>query len=487
MWIAAGVATLLAVGLAAGVAISLRKTAPAADPTPEPTPQPTPRVNPPRQPTPKVDPIPSGRGLIFGPDQFVEIPSLSLPNEGPFTLEGYVTVGEAFRGEGNLFGSRFRFRAVVVERDGETLWEAHSVIGGNNPSTGVGGVNRGRRAHIAAVRSAGDIRLFVDGKATQPSPAIGTLAGSGPVRIGGERFVGTIEEVRISFAARYDRDFTPPVRLDSDRQTAALYQFDEGFGDRVRDSSGNGHDGRIVGPRWVANRNDPGPGPGFNPLTQEQFNQLLPLYLMSHQLPGRPQLSPDGVNALRATRFVQSIQIGPLDDIAFVRLSDLPLAAGLQRFTVMGPDGILPISISNAALESMPRFRELTSFVVQESQINDDGLKPLTTVPKLTQLTLRKCRITDKAATHLVSLQKVTALNLSETQFGDEGIKGLVDMPALTELTLIGNPVTDEGLEHLHNSKLTLLNVQRTKVTAEGIRKLKTANPTLNVLSDAKP
>ena len=31
----------------------------------------------------------------------------------------------------------------------------------------------------------------------------------------------------------------------------ALYHFDEGSGDVLQDSSGNGHDGKIVGAKWV--------------------------------------------------------------------------------------------------------------------------------------------------------------------------------------------------------------------------------------------
>ena len=52
-------------------------------------------------------------------------------------------------------------------------------------------------------------------------------------------FKGKIDEVRISKIARYDRDFTPPLRHAKDADTIALYHFDQGSGDILKDSSGN--------------------------------------------------------------------------------------------------------------------------------------------------------------------------------------------------------------------------------------------------------
>ena len=60
-----------------------------------------------------------------------------------------------------------------------------------------------------------------------------------------------MNEVRISKVARYDKDFTPAQRFEPDADTLALYHFDEGSGDELKDSSGNGHHGKIVGAKWV--------------------------------------------------------------------------------------------------------------------------------------------------------------------------------------------------------------------------------------------
>lgn len=64
-------------------------------------------------------------------------------------------------------------------------------------------------------------------------------------------FHGWIDEVRVSQGAKYSADFTPQRRLAQEPDTLALYHFDEGQGTVLKDTSGNGHDGEIVGATWV--------------------------------------------------------------------------------------------------------------------------------------------------------------------------------------------------------------------------------------------
>jgi serine/threonine protein kinase/formylglycine-generating enzyme required for sulfatase activity len=82
---------------------------------------------------------------------------------------------------------------------------------------------------------------------------IGSLTGQG----GG--FLGTIDELRLSQSARYDSDFQPQIQLEADASTLALYRFDDGAGDVLKDSSGNGHHGKIIGAKWVRTSAAPEP------------------------------------------------------------------------------------------------------------------------------------------------------------------------------------------------------------------------------------
>ena len=132
--------------------------------------------------------------------------------------------------------------------------------------------------HLAGVYDGHAIRLYLDGKRTaearnylvvneetqdagDQSFALSSQYGArGGMWLGGGQFLradwgnffhGSIDELRISKTDRYTADFTPRVRFEPDKDTLALYHFDEGQGDALTDSSGNGHHGKIVLAKWV--------------------------------------------------------------------------------------------------------------------------------------------------------------------------------------------------------------------------------------------
>ncbi len=251
LWLAAGGAILLATGITFGVINSLSKPKPVEEPIPDA--RPTSKPIPPKP----LKATPSGPGLRFAPGQYVESPGIGIPAEEPFTLEGFVTLDEAFKGEGHLFGTKFRTRAVVVDRDVMTLWEAHAIINGRSLGGDQVPVTRGKRTHIALVRDRTNMRFYVDGKSAGSWVADGSLPASDrPITIGGDAFTGIIDEVRVSGVGRYNKDFIP-ARLELDGDTLALYRFDEGQGEELKDSSGFDKHARIIGAKWLPPANPP--------------------------------------------------------------------------------------------------------------------------------------------------------------------------------------------------------------------------------------
>ncbi len=117
--------------------------------------------------------------------------------------------------------------------------------------------------HVAMVLDDGQLSVFVDGQplaksvqyATRGSPQelLPALIGAFPA--GKDKresfFTGTIGELRIANIARYRTALEPLPCFEYDANTLALYHFDEGAGEVLRDSSGHNHHGKIVGAKWV--------------------------------------------------------------------------------------------------------------------------------------------------------------------------------------------------------------------------------------------
>ena len=191
--------------------------------------------------------------MRFLPGQHVKVPDLELPTEGPLTLEAYVTPADAVNdNEGHVLGVKYQMRVVLGGDTGRgSDWGFHANVlegGGSINAKGVAA----RRTHVAAVRTAKEHRLYVDGRlvarteVSGPLPVIAT-----PFSIGGDAFRGIIDQVRVSSVARYDAEFTPATTFAVDKDTMLLFVFDEGEGDELEDDTDNEHDGFIDGATWV--------------------------------------------------------------------------------------------------------------------------------------------------------------------------------------------------------------------------------------------
>ena len=207
-----------------------------------------------------------------GASSVVETP-VKYDGTHPISLEGYVVVAEdAERGYHRHLLSNYSDTGgiclQVKERDGEAYW-VFAVKRGSHPSYSQDKTTKtplAGRQHVAVIYDAHDkpavflngIRqkcevdnnYSADGNYGYINNDMGFCIG-GNAAEGKSYFTGIIDEVRISNIARYTEDFIPQRRFEPDKDTMALYHFDEGSGDVLHDSSGNGHDGKIVGAKWV--------------------------------------------------------------------------------------------------------------------------------------------------------------------------------------------------------------------------------------------
>jgi hypothetical protein len=117
--------------------------------------------------------------------------------------------------------------------------------------------------HVALVCSGDAVKIFRDGEcvAARSCDGVRFLRSPTDLFVGGSEFVKDgphwapriahqdVRAVRLSEGARWKDDFTPPAAFEKDGATLVRLEFAEGAS-RLRDLSGQGHDGIVQGGRW---------------------------------------------------------------------------------------------------------------------------------------------------------------------------------------------------------------------------------------------
>jgi hypothetical protein len=380
----------------------------------------------PKQLAAVIPPVPPGDfALRFNnvPD-LVTVPTLALDISSPFTMEGYFKQTEFGAGGQHMLRwpvhAGLKSTVLTANRWNFQLPKAGKgfAIAGNTP------VILDITIHVAAVSDTKHVRLYVNGALVakkdirEDKPAISKKQG---LQIGHE-FNGVIDEVRISKVARYDKDFTPAKRFEPDADTLALYHFDEGQGDVLKDSSGHGHHGKIVGAKWV--RADGTPST-FPPLDPDWLKRVA-------ALPAKEQMEEVKAELIRRNP-------GTDDKIATHKTE-----GGVVRELEFRTTKVKDISAVRA-LTGLQRLK-CRGTAQEKSQFAD--LSPL----EGTKLTFLMCSFTQVSDLTPIKDLKLTLLHCQGTRVPDLSL--VKDMP-LTELHCGNTPITD--LSPLKGMKLTNL------------------------------
>ncbi len=307
----------------------------------------------------------------------------------------------------------------------------------------------GQRMHVAGVNDGKQRRLYVDGKLLAKTDDAGILWPEaskpdfqGQLAMGSHKFAGTIEMVRISTTGRYDKEFTPPAKFTKDKDTFALYLFEEGVGDTLNDSSGNGYHAKITGAKWVS-------------------------------------LDPDRKAAEWVIEQGGSVQCEGLPNEIKV-IADLPKVS----FTVTKVN-LVNTPVGDAGLVHIKELKSLINLVLHSTKVTDAGLEHLKESKNLTTLDLTSTQVSDAGLVHIKELKNLIFLSLNGTPVGDAGLAHVKELKNLTQLNLQSTQVTDAGLVHIKELKtLGLINVSNTKVTNEGLDAFHAALPGCKIVHD---
>ena len=199
-----------------------------------------------------LEPVGENFGLRFdGVDASVEIPKLTYDGSHPITVECTLAPDPLAAGGARwvlkLAGPQVIELALLRADDGATKISFQSNRDGKVTAS-YAAIPKGGAFHIAGVLDGERLQVYVNGVTGEPSFSFEST----PSDVESTTITnGIIDEVRISNIARYMEDFTPERRFEPDEHTLALYHFDEGEGETLVDSSGNGHHGDIRGGTWV--------------------------------------------------------------------------------------------------------------------------------------------------------------------------------------------------------------------------------------------
>ena len=431
------------------------------------------------RPKPVVQSTGGAWALEFGPTKDYVETLVTYDGTHPITLEAYVTVGDNAKQKtyGHVLTNYGEAGGICLQANdtGNRHAWAFAVQRGPHPYYSQGRSRTERpmgKQHVAMVYASAMPTLFVNGQlqetevdsAYTADGKYGYTGSDSGFCIGGHRirtsfFNGIIDEVRISNIARYTEDFTPEHRFEPDEHTMALYHFDEGSGDVLHDSSGNGHDGKIVGAKWV--KVDEGEG-----VVADDPNRRVAEWVLG--IGGKVKLS-----------------VGKEQRQEVERVADLPegVLSGMGMNILLGNNA----RIKDSDLANLLATANIHTINLNGSSVSDDGLVYLANLTECVTLTLYRARVTGEGLKNVAKMSKLQHLSLNETRIQDADLTQLAGVITLATLELSGTQITDAGLQHLKMlTNLTELNLTDTKVTAKGVADLQAALPNCTIILDSE-
>lgn len=138
--------------------------------------------------------------------------------------------------------------------------------------------------------------------------------------------------------------------------------------------------------------------------------------------------------------------------------------------------------ITDAGVRKLATLKSLEMLYLDRTDVTDAGLASVAELPDVVLLILERSRVTGKGLSQLRKLTELRTLNLSRCLVRDEDLETLGAMRNLEVLTLSNSQLTGTGLKHLQPlPKLRVLNISHNPV-AEGNLLLLQNAPTLKML-----
>ncbi len=206
-----------------------------------------------------------------------------------------------------------------------------------------------------------------------------------------------------------------------------------------------------------------------NLLLLKEFPELEWLWLDGGEITGEWIAYLGTVSTLRYL-IVPKADIGDADLVHLSRLTNLEelVLTGCSRVT---NDGLVHLS----------SLKKMTLLSLSGTGVEDAGMEHIQELDALRWLVLTGSNISDEGLAYLKNCRSLEILGIDFTGVTDAGLAHLAGMESLAELDLSCTDVTDEGLKHLYGLKLDRLALCDIGVTADGVRRIEEAIPGCSV------
>lgn len=157
------------------------------------------------------------------------------------------------------------------------------------------------------------------------------------------------------------------------------------------------------------------------------------------------------------------------------KLTDADLAplAGMAELRILNLEG--NESVTAPGLKSLTGLRKLEELTLTSTSANDEALGHLSGLTNLKSLKVNHTAITDQGLAHLAKMTKMVHLKIGNTGVKGSGLRHLAGMTELVSLDLHGlTDFTGEGTQHLTGcKKMTELDLSWTGATDDGLAQVK--------------
>jgi hypothetical protein len=192
-------------------------------------------------------------------------------------------------------------------------------------------------------------------------------------------------------------------------------------------------------------------------------------------------LTSDHVKSLSTIRSIETLEIEgkPTLDLSIAELSDLPHLKYLKLYLLDSSD------VSPTMIEQIGKLKSLWSldlYLEFDAKIPPRAFAPLQNLDSLDMLSILGGDIGDEALEVIARIPHLRSLQLNVFEITDKGLQAACTRLHLYHLRISSSDVTDASIEALAGIKeLKFLDINGTRISPEGISRLRALRPELNI------